>query len=218
MDTSGFAALFLLLPLFLVRQRFAQLPAKGRAVIFFAAIGLGFMLLEIALIQKLTLFLGYPTYTLSVTLFSLLVFTGLGSALSERAIESRDRVLPVLAAVVVVLSLFFAFGLDGVVRALMGIPLAARIAVAAGLLAPLGLVLGAFMPLGLVTVSRLTPQASDIIAWGWAINGIFSVIASLLATMLSMTYGFRVVILIATVLYLAAAAALRSIPLRPNPD
>ncbi len=211
---GGLSAVFLLLPFVAVRARWAELPAKGRAALYFACLGLGFMFFEVVLIQKLTLFLGYPTYTLTVTLFALLVFSGLGSLASARYLESRDRVVPWLMAALGVLAVFYAYGLGPAANALAALPLAARIALVAAALAPLGLVLGAFMPLGLTTVSRLGPHATEYVAWGWAINGVFSVIGSIGATILSMTYGFRAVLLVALLLYVVAAVTLWRVPLQ----
>ena len=172
------------------------------------------MLFEVALIQKLTLFLGYPTYALTVTLALLLVFAGIGSATTGWYLEARDRALPVLAALIVLLSFFYAFGLDVVMAAFVGEPLALRVGVTAIVLAPLGLGLGAFMPLGLATVSRSTRYSREYVAWGWAINGVFSVAGSIAATMLSMSLGFRVVLWVAACMYVLAAGLLLWVPLR----
>jgi MFS family permease len=174
------------------------------------------MFFEVVLIQKLTLFLGYPTYTLTVTLFALLVFSGLGSLATGRYLESRDRVVPWLVVVLLALACFYAYGLGPAANALAALPLAARIALVAVALAPLGLVLGAFMPLGLTTVSRLGPYTTEYVAWSWAINGVFSVIGSIGATILSMTYGFRAVLWFALLLYVVAAVTLRRVPLQPR--
>ena len=80
--------------------------------------------------------------------------------------------------------------------------------------APLGALLGAFMPLGLATVSRLAPQKPAYLAWGWAVNGFFSVIGSVLTTILAMTIGFRAVLLLGLAAYGVATLALRSVPFR----
>jgi len=217
--SSVLSALFVLSPFALVRERWVLLPAKAPAALYFAALGLGFMFFEIALIQKLTLLLGYPTYTLTVTLFALLVFSGLGSLVAERYVDRRDRALLALALVLVGLTGFFQYGIDPIVDGLVGHALPVRIVFAVLVLAPLGLCLGAFMPLGLITVSRLSVHRGEYVAWGWALNGVFSVIGSILATILSMSYGFRTVLLIAAVVYVLAAGVLRRIPLvRPAPQ
>ena len=78
------AAVFLLLPFVAIRRDWSELPRKRISFVYFASLGLGFMFFEITLIQRLTLFLGYPTYSLTVTLMSLLVFVGIGALLSGR--------------------------------------------------------------------------------------------------------------------------------------
>jgi MFS family permease len=211
----SFSAVFLLLPFVLVRQRWLELPHKRLTVPYFAALGLGFMCFEIVLIQKLTLFLGYPTYTLSVTLFALLLSSGVGSLVAGAYAETLDRALPALLAGLLLMTAFLQFGLDALVAELMGGSLPVRIAASLCVLMPLGLLLGAFMPLGLSLVARLSPHRSEYVAWSWAVNGITSVIGSLLATMLSMTWGFRAVLLLAATLYVVAVLLLRALP-RPR--
>jgi SAM-dependent methyltransferase len=213
---TAFSAAFLLLPFLTVRDRWSRLPAKARGVVYFAALGLGFMFFEIALLQKLTLFLGYPTYSLTVTLFALLVFSGLGSAATAWYGEARNRALPVLVGILLALTVFYAVGLERVVAAWIGQPLGLRIALAVGVLAPLGLALGAFMPLGLRTVARSTEYTTEYVAWGWAVNGVFSVMGSILATILSMTFGLRDLLWLAALAYVAAGTVLWTIPLGPR--
>ena len=93
-----------------------------------------------------------------------------------------------------------------------GWPLPLRIALTVLLLSPLGLCLGIFMPLGLRTVASLTPHAEEYVAWAWAINGFFSVISSVLTTMLSMSYGFDAVMWISLAVYAVGGLALLRIP------
>jgi hypothetical protein len=208
-----FATVFLLLPFVLIRRRWASLPAKPLTAVYFAALGLGFMGFEIALIQKLTLFLGYPTYTLTVTIFGLLLFSGIGSFLTERYAERWPRAPLALAGALLGLGVFISLGLDRVLGALFGLPLPLRIGFALSILAPLGLCLGAFMPVGLAAVVRAagSEQRQEYAAWAWAVNGFFSVIGSMLVTILAMAHGFRTVLLLATGLYLLAGATLRAI-------
>ena len=99
------------------------------SLLFFAAIGVGFLTLEIVLIQRFVLFLGFPTYALSVVLFSLLVFTGIGSLLAGRFADQR-RALVAALSVAVVLIAASALGLQDLLRALIDLPFAARVAVA----------------------------------------------------------------------------------------
>jgi hypothetical protein len=209
---TGFAAVFLLLPLLAVREVWAAMPYKGRAAVYFAALGLGFMFFEVSLIQRFTLFLGYPTYSLTVTLFALLASAGLGSLLSAGLTRRRNVALVLLAACLLVLVLVYQLGVTPIIRRGVGWPLAVRVALAVGFVAPLGLCLGAFMPIGLRTVAALGPYGEEFVAWGWAVNGFFSVVASVLATMLSMTFGFSVVMASALTIYLVGIAAVLGIP------
>lgn len=203
------AVVFLLLPFVAIRNVWVALPRKPTSAVYFACLGFGFIFFEIVLIQRLVLFLGYPTYSLTVTLSSILIFTGAGALLSGRYEHRADRVVPVLLAAIVGLTLFYLFGLPPLTDALLGWPVLARAVFAFIVLAPLGICLGSFMPLGLGAVARLTTFSSEYVAWGWAVNGFASVIGAVLTTILAMTFGFRTVLLVALGLYVVALAVLR---------
>ncbi len=198
--------MFLLAPFFVVRREWRALPSKGTSAVYFAAVGLGFMFFEITMIQRLVRFLGYPTYSLTVTLASILVFTGIGALMSKR-LAGRRWLMPALMVALLVA--------DGVLRDRARQPdhvtarpgFAIRVMVSLAVLAPLGLCLGMFMPLGLGLVGQLTDHADEYVAWSWAVNGFFSVIGSVLTTILSMTYGFRAVQYLGLVVYGVAALA-----------
>ena len=205
------AAVFLLLPFVAIRDTWKQLPRKGTSAVYFLLLGLGFMFFEITLIQRLTLFLGYPTYSLTVTLASILLFTGLGALLSGRFARSPVRAIPPLVVAVVALSLFYQFGLPEITDGLLSAPLAVRVITAFVVLAPLGVCLGMFMPLGLGAVSRLSDASREYVAWSWAVNGFASVVGAVLTTILAMSFGFGIVLWIALVAYLIALAVLRAL-------
>jgi spermidine synthase len=207
-----FATIMLLVPVLTIRRVWAAIPYKLRASAYFAALGMGFMFLEISLIQRITLLLGYPTYSLTVTLFSLLTATGIGSLASERYVERRDAALLWLGLALIVLVVFDARFLPRVVDVGVSWPFAARVALAIAALAPLGLCLGAFMPLGLRTVAATTPYAEEFVAWSWAVNGFFSVVSSVLATILAMAVGLERVMLLGLAVYLVGILAMLSIP------
>jgi hypothetical protein len=210
-----FGAAWLALPLVLARDAFAGMPHKRHALVYFASLGLGYMFYEVVLIQKLTLFLGYPTRSLSVTLFALLASSALGSLLAPRWARRRTRSLLWLLAALGSLTLLYRFALTPLVGALVGLPLFARIALALAFLAPLGLCLGAFMPIGLATVAAASERPREYVAWAWAVNGFCSVVASVLATILSMGFGFHFVLALAAAVYAAGALALLRIPQAP---
>jgi hypothetical protein len=204
------SAVFLLLPFVAIRSTWRRLPGKWISGLFFAAIGFGFMFFEVTLMQLLNLFLGYPTYALTVTLMSLLVFTGVGALLSGRWGSHRHAVTLLLLAIAA-LTVFYLFGLTPVTDGLLGLPMAARVPIAFGLVAPLGVCLGMFMPLGVRTVSAMSDAPREYVAWGWAINGFSSVVGAVLATLLSMAYGFHVVLALGLGAYLIALVAWRGL-------
>ena len=207
-----FAAVFLLLPLLALRDTWSRIPWKANAAVYFASLGLGFMFFEVSLIQRLTLLLGYPTYSLTVTLFSLLVFSGIGSLLAGRLDGPRRPPLVALLVALAVLAILYELRLGPLVDLLIGAPLWLRVAIVVLSLAPLGLCLGAFMPIGLGAVASLTPHDREYVAWAWAVNGFFSVMSSVLATMLSMSFGFSAVLALAVVVYALGVLALIRIP------
>jgi len=213
------ATVFLLLPFLRIRETWSQLPRKRRSASYFALLGLGFIFFEVTLIQRLTLFLGYPTYSLTVTLMSLLVFTGIGAFLSERIKANPRRALPVLVGSITALALFYLFGLTPLTDALLSASLAVRVLTALVVLAPLGLCLGMFMPLGIGAVAALTEHPREYVAWGWAVNGFASVVGAVLSTILAMTFGFGAVLVLALFLYLGALATLPTLlPPRRQPE
>jgi len=183
------AAIFLLLPFCLVRKNWSELPNKKASFSYFAALGIGFMLLEITMIQKLVLLLGYPTYSLTITLASLLIFTGIGSA-SSSFISGSPKLRLWLLVILSIITASYLIGLTPLTNLLIQFPLWFRFFSAFIILAPLGLCLGIFMPLGLKSVARISDFPTIYISWAWAVNGFFSVIGSVLTTILAMTYGF----------------------------
>ncbi|MFV0317976.1 MAG: hypothetical protein ACK5O2_13580 [Microthrixaceae bacterium] len=203
-----FAVIFLLLPFMVIRRQWRELPAKGTSAVYFAALGLGFMLYEISMIQQLVLYLGYPSYSLTVTLASILVFTGIGALWSGRFSAEPTKVLPVLFGVLAVLTLLYRFALPSLIDGTLTAPFVVRAGLSFLLLAPLGLCLGMFMPFGLRTVGALSEHPDEYVAWGWAINGVFSVIGSVLTTILAMSWGFRTVQLLSLGMYLVAVLVL----------
>jgi hypothetical protein len=202
-----YAAVFLLAPFLFVRREWRVLPAKPISALYFAALGLGFMFFEITMIQRLVLYLGFPTYSLTVTLASLLVFTGLGALLSQRLAPSARVVVGVVFVVLAALTAFYAWGLDPLMEATLDQGLPVRVLVALAVTAPLGMCLGMFMPLGLGVVSSMSPYPDEFVAWSWAVNGFFSVIGSVLTIILAMSIGFRAVQGIALGIYGVAVLA-----------
>ena len=214
-----YAAVFLLAPFFAVRRKWRALPAKGTSGIYFAALGLGFMFFEVTMIQRLVQFLGYPTYSLTVTLAAILLSTGVGALLSKPLGARTRRAVPILLAILAALTLFYELALPSILTGgLLSTGLAVRVLFAGAILTPLGLCLGMFMPLGLSRVASLTEHGEEYVAWGWAVNGFFSVIGSVLTTILSMAFGFRAVQVAALGAYAIAVVAFTRLPTPSAPS
>jgi hypothetical protein len=202
------ALLLILLPLRVLGGRPAPAPARpmrARVAAYFAAIGLAFMFVEIAFIQKFVLLLHHPLYAVAVALFAFLLSAGLGSRwsqrLSEPAVQQRQAVaLPALA--IIALTLVYAAGLPRLAPAIAGFSDAARIALALVLIFPLGFAMGIPFPLG---VRRVAALQRALVPWAWGVNACASVVSAVLATLLAIHIGFTSVLLIAACLYGLAA-------------
>ena len=180
---------------------------KLACLLYFAGLGAGFIILEVALVQKCILFLGHPVYSLAVVLFSLLGFSGLGSLLSGRFADGRlrtvlPRVLLALAAAVVL----YVLVLSPVFHAFVQLGRAYRIAITVVLLAPLGVVMGMPMPIG---VRVLNGESPALIPWAWGVNGAASVMGSAAALAVALMAGFNQAMLVGAALYLLALACQR---------
>jgi len=196
--------LFIALPLFVGGGR----PAAGwgRWLVYFGALGAGFMLLEVALLQRFVLLLGHPVYSLAVTLFSLLLGTGLGSLLSRRVRPERVKPAAMRAlGAVIGLAFLSTIVLPQVIDLAIPWPLPLRVAVAVAILVPTGVLLGVPLPAGMRLVASTRP---DIIPWGWGMNGAFSVVGATVAVFIAMNWGFSVTLSTAALVYGVASATL----------
>jgi len=183
-------------------------PERGWSLwlVYFGALGAGFMLLEVALLQRFVLLLGHPVYSLTVTLFALLLGTGLGSLLSRKIAMPRVRRtgLVVLASAAGVAGLAAA-GLPRLIDLAISWPLPARLALAAALVAPTGVLLGIPLPTGMRLLAATRPA---LIPWGWGMNGAFSVVGATVAVFIALNWGFSTTLLAGGSIYLAGGVAL----------
>jgi hypothetical protein len=211
----GASAVLIVLPLLTFRRHGLATTGTWGFIAFFFAIGIGFAFIEISVVQRFILFLGYPTYSLTVVLFALLTSSGVGSFLTGRMRAAPEtRLGPMLAALVAVL-LFYVTGAPWLIGAFLGTAFGVRVAITGLVLLPMGLVMGTFFPTGIQLARRADPA---LIPWAWGMNGCAAVVGSVLAVMLAMALGFRAVTYLALAIYLVGVLALRAATSRGTLD
>ncbi len=169
---------------------------------YFLALGVGYLFIEIPLLQQMILVLGHPTYAAAAVLAGLLLASGAGSLLAPRLGSWLPAALAVLAAS----ALGAAAALPRILDSALGLPLPGRIAVLAAVILPLGLLMGMPFPAGIRLLGRTAPH---LVPWAWGINGCASVVASILAAMVALEWGFPVVLTLGGIAYLTAGIAVR---------
>ena len=197
----------ILLPLWLKKRVAVRRKGWSRVILYFLTLGLAFLFIEIAFIQRFILFLGHPLYAIAVVLSAFLIFAGLGSGFSSRLAQRFESKKSIKIAVVgiILIALLDLFILPVLFHWLLPLPEVLRILITILLIAPLAFLMGMPFPLGLSLVGGENP---DWIPWAWGINGCASVLSALLATLLAVHFGFVVVVLMALGLYGVSAFSL----------
>ena len=198
-----FAALIMLLPLATRwRELFRGQRGTAGVILYYACLGLGYMMAEMFLIQKFVFFLADPVYANALVITILLISSGIGSLLSTRLRFTRRLVVLGSVCGIILFLVFSLFGLSPVLRSALGLPLPAKAVIAAILIAPFGLCLGVPFPTGLSTLSE---NRRAIMPWAWGVNGALSVTGSVLTRLISTSVGFVVVLGAVGTLYAIAA-------------
>jgi hypothetical protein len=194
----------LALPPLLLGSRLRAERGLRRFLLYFIFIGAGYVLIQVALIQKFVLFLGHPTYALTVIIFSMLISSGVGSYFSRTLVGKANdtRLSTVLIAVAAAVSAL-AYLAAPISETGVGWPLAVKIAVTVGLVAPAGFLMGMPFPIGLARLGAEYPRA---VRWAWALNAAASVLGSAAAIFFAIYIGLRATILLGAALYLGAFA------------
>jgi spermidine synthase len=190
--------ILIVLPLFFIRKKRKNL--NGKIILYFGLIGIGFFFVEMSLIQKLILFLAHPTYSLSVIIAGLLIFTGIGSYFSDKIFLPKRRIF-YASLIIICITIFYLFYLDLILPIFMDQNEIIKICITILFLMPLGFFMGIPFPQGLIKIKK---SDTSRVAWAWGINGFFSVISTILATIVAISMGFQFVFLIASVCYLIA--------------
>jgi len=206
MQALVFSVVIIILPLIFFKRKNISTNnnLKLRAFVYFFALGLAFLFVEMAFIQKFVLFLQHPIYAVSVVLAAFLIFAGLGSLWTKRLVNSAQYIEGVKLSVLMIIAigLSYAYLLGPAFAFLIDLPVLLKIIISILFIAPLAFYMGMPFPLGM---SRLAVISPDLLPWVWGVNGCASVLSAVLATLLAIQFGFNFVILLALVLYALAA-------------
>src|SRR5262249_7565558 len=198
--------LAMILPLYHFEREGLRVRGVWSLLGYFSSLGVGFMFVELGLTQRLNIYLGHPMYSLSVVLAGLLLSTGIGSFLSDRAGLAPARTLTVGMLGTALAVLAWLMVMNRVVPATLAQPQAIRLAITLASIAPVGLLMG--IPFATAVRTLQGPQAR-FIPWVWGINGLTSVLASVLAILLAMRVGFQWVVMLGSVTYFLGWLAIR---------
>ena len=188
------ALLLIVLPL--VRLRLGR-RGKVWTLLYFAGLGMGFLFVEMVLIQRFVLYLGHPIYAVAAVLAAILIFSGLGSSASQR-LQVTPAVMTISAGLVALLIAFYAVVLTPILQATIGFPLVVKGVLALFLIGFPAFVMGMPFPLGL---RHLRQRRREHLPWAWAVNGCLSVVSTALAALLAVEIGFVAVMLVAAGAY-----------------
>ena len=196
------------------RTMFSRYPGQFRTILYFACLGLGYIMVEVSLIAKFVLPLGNPTVSASILITGMLVFSGLGSLASERFMERAKTVMPLIFIAIGALLIAYGWLLDPVLNAIGSLPYAWRLVCCFVLIAPPAFLMGFPMSTAMTWLGRLNKNAMFL--WAWGINGSFSVIGAALVPLIATSFGLAAVLQISGIAYLIAAPAFFAVflPLR----
>jgi hypothetical protein len=204
----GIVAIFLLVPFAWMKRRREEEVGTKRSEIgiatmipYFAALGMGFILIELALLQKLILLMGNPTMTFALLLFTLLISSGAGSLLSARIAKNNMKNLVFIIGGIAGLGILYFLFLPPIIYSTIAEPIEAKAAVSIAILAPIGFLMGMPLPTGMRLLKVHRP---DYIPWMWAVNGAFSVLGAVLAIALGIMYGSSLAMILGILIYLVA--------------
>ncbi|MCU1235756.1 MAG: hypothetical protein JWP63_3723 [Candidatus Solibacter sp.] len=203
-------------PLVLGTRLPSQQGVRG-FLFYFLLIGAGYILIEVGLIQKFILFLGHPTYALTVVIFSMLLSSGLGSYYSKRVLAGDEGRMIKVLGLTALLTTLLAVVLSSLLSALVWLPWLLKMAITVALIAPLGFIMGMPFPTGL---KRLEEWHAPSVRWAWSLNAAASVLGSVGALVCAIYLGLAQTIIIGGVFYLGALAIIARVkrPGTPAPE
>jgi len=193
-------------PLWIFERRGLEVAGSVPLLLFFACLGAGYMTFELGAMQVLNVYLGDPAYSLALVLAGLLVASGIGAALSTK-LSGDVRVISIAATIVAAAIVLWLAWTSFFTARTMQLPLMVRGAATLVCLFPVGILLGIPFP---TAVKALEKRNRNFIAWAWGVNGVTSVLASIVAIVVAMRLGFKTVVCIAAAAYIMAMLAYRS--------
>ena len=203
--------IILLLPPLVLGHRLPSEPGAVRALLYFLFIGAGYILIQVALIQKFVLFLGHPTDALTVIIFSMLISSGFGSFASRRIVRGELRHLTRVFAFIVAAVLVLAVVVTPITSSGVGLPFPLKVVISVLLIAPAGFAMGMPFPTGLNLLEKIMPES---VRWAWAINAAASVMGSAAAMFLAIYLGLQITLIIGGLFYVCAWLSAIGSPLR----
>lgn len=184
------AVILIILPLFKIGWKGSN---KLNVVLYFSGIGLGYMFIEIVLIQRFLLFFGSPIYASAAVISAMLICSGIGSCNSSKLKSKGRALLIILSSVIIILLVYSAF-LTIVLKETISLPLAIKVIFAFAVIAPPSYLMGFIFPIGITLLSQ---KNESQVPWAWGINGCVSVVSTALATVVAVELGFVWVMVIA---------------------
>ena len=210
-----FGALIIVIPLIGRRREIGGRPlATAGVIVYYACLGLAYMMVEIFLMQRLVFFLSEPIFSTSVVISAMLVISGVGSLVGGRLKVARQTLLWIAAGGIAASMLFYVLALPAMLRGLIGLPLAVKMAISVLVIAPAAFFMGMPFPTGLTSLSA---NRGSLLPWAWGMNGALSVTGTALARLLSVSFGYAAVLMIVLGLYALAALVYRSNEAKPLP-
>ncbi|HKV16155.1 MAG TPA: hypothetical protein VJQ81_13985 [Reyranella sp.] len=191
------------------RTIFSRNPGKFGTMIYFLCLGLGYITVEVGMISHFVLALSNATVSASVLITGMLVFSGLGSFVSERYFDRARRVMPRIFLAIFAILALYAFAIDYALDWIGTMPYLLRIALCLLLLLPPAFLMGFPMPTAMTTLSRLGKD--HMFLWAWGVNGCFSVIGAALVPIVATSFGLPTVVLVGAFAYLVALPAFFSV-------
>jgi hypothetical protein len=195
------AFVFLILPFMLSKEKFVKNSNTRSFLIYFSLLGIAYIMIQIAMIQKFTLFLGQPVYTLLTVVSTMLVFSGLGSLFSAKVFSKSKRNLNLIFVTISLMVLLIGFLNPYLFDAMNRADIWLKVLVSSAVIGVPSFFMGMPFPIGIGFIGE---TEKGVTALAWAVNGFFSVIGSVLAMIFAMTGGFRFVFVFAAACYLAA--------------